>query len=117
MVCLLGFNPARAAGIASGTLFNYFPTKEAVAQALVREAYESAAAAFESDVHGQGAQPLSLEEELFAHVAAVLRRLKPFRKYTASVLEAPLAPPTLAPGDLGLGVVLEKGCERAQVHR
>src|SRR5690348_11986203 len=29
---------ARAAGIASGTLFNYFPTKEAIVACLAREA-------------------------------------------------------------------------------
>ena len=33
---------AQAATIATGTLFNYFPTKEAIAVALVAEALEAA---------------------------------------------------------------------------
>jgi AcrR family transcriptional regulator len=68
---------ARAAGIAAGTLFNYFPTKEAVVRALVGEACGLAAEAFEVDHARRDGEPLSLEEELFAHVAAVLRKLKP----------------------------------------
>src|SRR5262245_51246315 len=78
---------AREAEIAAGTLFNYFPTKEAVALCLVSEAYAQAADQFTADTSrnpdlaGDSAEPLTLEEELFAHVAAVLRKLKPFRKY------------------------------------
>jgi hypothetical protein len=33
-----------------------------------------------------------LEEELFAHVAAGLRKLKPFRKYLTAVLDTSLSP-------------------------
>jgi AcrR family transcriptional regulator len=84
---------ARAAGIGVGTLFNYFPTKEAVAYSLVSEAYAVAAQKFAADLARQGAEPLSLEEELFAHIAAALRKLKPFRKYLTAVLDAELSPP------------------------
>src|SRR5688572_4819882 len=63
---------ARAAGIGVGTLFNYFPTKEAVAHCLLSEAYALAARKFESDLARDAAEPLSLEEELFAHIAAIL---------------------------------------------
>lgn len=83
---------ARAAGIGVGTLFNYFPTKEAVAHALVAAAYELAAEKFTADRAGDAAEPLSLEEELFAHIAAGLRKLKPFRKYLTAVLETELSP-------------------------
>jgi hypothetical protein len=33
-----------------------------------------------------------LEEELFAHVAGILRKLKPYRKYLLAVLETTLSP-------------------------
>ena len=84
---------ARAAGIGVGTLFNYFATKEAVAQCLLSEAYESAAAKFAAEIARTAADPLSLEEELFAHIAAVLRRLRPFRKYLSAVLDTQFASP------------------------
>src|SRR5437870_12978141 len=73
---------ARAAGIAVGTLFNYFATKEAVVTCLVNQAVWKAQPEFER--RAEEAAPsdeLSLEEELFAHVAAGLRKLKPFRKH------------------------------------
>src|SRR5687768_7021038 len=68
---------ASAAQIATGTLFNYFPTKEAIALCLVGQACAAADAAFAA----APAEPLSFEEELFAHMAANLRKLKPYRKY------------------------------------
>src|SRR5262245_50808496 len=71
---------AREAEIAAGTLFNYFPTKEAIALCLVSAAYAQAADRLGADL-ARKADPLTLEEELFAHVAAGLRKLKPFRKY------------------------------------
>lgn len=83
---------AREADIAAGTLFNYFPTKEAVALCLVSEAYAQAAQRFEADLSRRSAEPLTLEEELFAHVAAVLRKLKPFRKSLNAILESALSP-------------------------
>jgi len=91
---------AREAEIAVGTLFNYFPTKEAVALCLVSEAYAQAAERFAADSSrescstGDSAEPFTLEEELFAHVATVLRKLKPFRKYLTAVLETALSPLT-----------------------
>jgi AcrR family transcriptional regulator len=90
---------ARAAEIGVGTLFNYFPTKEAVAHALIDEAYARAASKFEADLARDGHEPLSLEEELFAHIAAALRQLKPFRKYVTAVLETELSPLAAQPGE------------------
>lgn len=83
---------ARAAGIGVGTLFNYFPTKEAVAHALVSEAYSRAVRKYEGDLVRDTEQTLTLEEELFAHVAAALRKLKPFRKFVTAVLDTELSP-------------------------
>ena len=60
---------ARAAGIATGTLFNYFATKEAIAAALLAEALDEAHARFDA----RRRRGDSLEEELFALVAAELR--------------------------------------------
>src|SRR6478735_479997 len=66
---------AAAAGIAVGTLFNYFPTKEAIVESLVSDAYAAVAANFAETP--DRTEPSSLEEELFAHVAAILRKLGP----------------------------------------
>ena len=79
---------ATAANIATGTLFNYFATKEAIALCLVNEACAQVAGSF-ADASDE---PLTLEEELFAHVAANLRKLKPFRKYLPALLETALSP-------------------------
>jgi AcrR family transcriptional regulator len=79
---------ASAAGIAAGTLFNYFPSKEAIALALVAEALADAHRTFE-------AQPPtceSLEEGLFALIASELRALRPHRAYVRPVLETALSP-------------------------
>jgi AcrR family transcriptional regulator len=81
---------ARAARIAAGTLFNYFPTKEAIVESLVGEAYAGVAEAFAAATNR--AEPPTLEEELFAHVAAVLRKLRPYRNYLPAVLETSLSP-------------------------
>jgi AcrR family transcriptional regulator len=78
---------AAAAGIAAGTLFNYFPAKEAVAMALVTEALGAARRQFERRPCGE-----SLEEDLFALIAAELRALLPHRGYLRPVLETALSP-------------------------
>jgi len=79
---------AQAAEIATGTLFNYFPTKDAVVACLASEAAADALARFANrSTHGE-----SLEEDLFALVALGLRRLKPLRKHLPSLLETSLSP-------------------------
>jgi len=78
---------ADVAGIASGTLFNYFPTKEAILASLAAEAAFSAHDEFE-----KGGQAESFEEDLFAFAAAGLRKLKPLRKHLAVLLETALSP-------------------------
>jgi AcrR family transcriptional regulator len=84
---------AREAGIASGTLFNYFPTKEALALSLAAEALAEAHANWK-------ARGESLEEDLFAFIAAGLRALQPLRRCLRPVIEqalSPLAASTAAP--------------------
>jgi AcrR family transcriptional regulator len=83
---------AAAANIATGTLFNYFSTKEAIASTLVLDAMnQSPRVASKSDFE-------SFEEALFAHVASILRRLRPYRKMMAPVLETTLSPLACAQG-------------------
>jgi AcrR family transcriptional regulator len=90
-------NVARAAAIATGTLFNYFATKEAIAAALVAEALAGARAGFDA----RRRRGDSLEEELFALVAAELRALRPRRNYLGPVLETALGPLASRRGDAG----------------
>lgn len=78
---------ARAAEIATGTLFNYFDTKEAILSHLAGEALAKGRAAFV-----RHATDGELEEEWFALVAAELRQLKPLRKLMGGLLETVLCP-------------------------
>jgi AcrR family transcriptional regulator len=83
---------AHAAQIATGTLFNYFDTKEAIVACLAAETLAKARSGFA----GQTVEG-SFEEALFALVAAELRQLKPLRKFVRPLLETSLSP--LAAGD------------------
>jgi AcrR family transcriptional regulator len=79
---------AKAAGIATGTMFNYFSSKEAVVGSLAAEAL----ADLRLDFKGSDREGLSFEEELFAFVAAGLRKLNPLRKHLPVVLSTALNP-------------------------
>jgi AcrR family transcriptional regulator len=74
---------AQRAGVAAGTLFNYFATKESLGAALLLQAAESAAAEF--DATRRSGEPF--EELLFAWAAIHLRHLEPFRPWTTEVLD------------------------------
>ena len=80
---------AREAGIATGTLFNYFPTKEAIVMTLVSEALMQAREDFEKQ---QLDHTAPLEEKLFAQIATGLRRMKPYRSYIKPLFETALSP-------------------------
>ena len=86
---------AQMAGIASGTLFNYFQTKEAIVAALACEAIGDAHADPETQ-HRKGA---TFQEDLFALVASGLRKLKPLRKHLPALLETSLSPLASTPHD------------------
>jgi AcrR family transcriptional regulator len=86
---------ADAAGIANGTLFNYFPSKEAILASLVAGVTNGMHADFRSRSLDEG----SFEEQLFAFVATGLRKLKPWRKHLPVLLETVLNPLTMAPAD------------------
>lgn len=84
---------ARAAGIAAGTLFNYFETKEALVGGMADEALSRAHAAWLQDVtRASDKDRPSFDEELFSLVAAELRQLRPLRKFLAPFLETAVSP-------------------------
>lgn len=66
---------AEGAGIAAGTLFNYFPSKESLAVALVADATERGATEFARRRRADA----RLDEDLFAFIWAGLRLLRPAR--------------------------------------
>jgi AcrR family transcriptional regulator len=86
---------ADAAEIAAGTLFNYFPSKEALLASLATEAV----AGVDRDLDASAGQ--SLEEDLFAFVSAGLRKLKPLRKHLPVLFETTLSPLACAHDDEG----------------
>jgi NADH dehydrogenase len=75
---------AAAAQIANGTLFNYFPTKEAIVGALVADAL--------AEANRAPREARSEEEQLFTLIAAGLRKLRPYRSFLPYVIDAILAP-------------------------
>ena len=79
---------ATAVGLATGTLFNYFPTKETLAMTLVTDALERASEDHRSRRRGDE----DLTEELFLFVASGLRRLSRFRSFLGPVFERSLSP-------------------------
>src|SRR5262245_20902741 len=79
---------AQSAEIATGTLFNYFETKEAIVVALAAGALDRA----RSDSDKQTVGTESLEESLFTLAVGELRQLRPFRKYIGPILDSVFYP-------------------------
>jgi len=79
---------AKAARIAAGTLFNYFPTKEDLALTLLADALDQSDGDFARRRRGDE----SLDEDLFLFVVSGIRRLEPYRHYAAPVIETGLSP-------------------------
>jgi len=79
---------ALAAGVAAGTMFNYFPSKETMAMTMVNEALARGREEFQSRLDGSE----SLAEELFLLISTGLRRLRPLRPFLGPVLERSLSP-------------------------
>jgi AcrR family transcriptional regulator len=77
---------AAAAGIASGTLFNYFESKEAIVAALISEALASA----QQEIQKRDDE--TLEEELFTFIWAELSSLRAYRRFLAQAAETILSP-------------------------
>lgn len=79
---------ALAAGLAAGTMFNYFPSKETMAMTMVNEAFRKG----EEDFQRRRSGEEDLAEELFLFTASGLRRLRPLRPFLGPVLERSLSP-------------------------
>src|SRR6266702_3132225 len=79
---------ALAAGLAAGTMFNYFPSKETLAMTMVTEALGQGTEDFQRRRTGEE----ELTEELFLFIASGLRRLQPLRPFLGPVLERSLSP-------------------------
>lgn len=78
---------AAAVGMASGTMFNYFENKEALAMTLVSEALDAGREKFARRRNGSE----SLAEELFLLITSELRVLKPYREFIGPVLESAMS--------------------------
>lgn len=79
---------ALACGLAAGTLFNYFPSKETLAMTMAAEALTLGRDDFLRRRTGEE----DLSEELFLFIASGLRRLQPLRPFLGPVLERSLSP-------------------------
>jgi len=79
---------ATAAGIATGTLFNYFPTKEAIAATLIGEALRTSGEEF---TVSRGTES-SLEADLFTLIWSGLSKLGEYRKFLAPAAETIFSP-------------------------
>jgi AcrR family transcriptional regulator len=79
---------AREVGIATGTMFNYFDSKEAIVVELATSGFDRARDDFTSNRRANA----PIEEQLFALIAAQLRFLRPMRKYIRPLLETALSP-------------------------
>jgi AcrR family transcriptional regulator len=79
---------AQAARIAAGTVFNYFPSKEALAMSLISDALEVAETDFLEKHRGDEA----IEEALFLYILCGLRRLEPYRSFVGPTFETALSP-------------------------
>jgi AcrR family transcriptional regulator len=84
-----GFNAATtrqiatAAGVAAGTVFNYFPTKDDLGLALLERSFELARQ--DCQEHRRGDE--SLAEDLFAYLWSCLKHLRPNRVFAGEVLQ------------------------------
>lgn len=75
---------SNACGMAKGTLFNYFSSKETLAMTMVAEAMETGRDMYLRRRTGEE----SFIEDMFLFVASELRALRPFRCYIGPVLES-----------------------------
>lgn len=91
---------AMSAGIGTGTLFNYFPSKEAIAATLISDVLAKAKDKFEERRRGEE----SLEEDLFSYIWTGLRYLQPSKTFLGCALDTLLSPLARSspdhPGDL-----------------
>ena len=80
---------ARRAGIAEGTVFNYFPTKDHIALYFFDQEVDHAIAAVRTDRHLRRAP---LEQKLFALVQSQLEYLAPHERFIGAAILHALRP-------------------------
>jgi len=80
---------SRKAGIAEGTLFNYFRTKEDLAVYFLEQELDAVIKWYENDVRIQKA---ALPEQLFAIIQRSLDRLAPYEEFVGAVYLRALVP-------------------------
>jgi len=79
-------------GIATGTMFNYFGSKEAIVVELAAQAFTKSQREFAKHRRGQA----TADEELFSLIATQLRHLRSLRSFIRPLLDTaltPVAPP------------------------
>lgn len=79
---------AQRAGLAAGTMFNYFPSKETMAMRMVNEALLAGIDDYRALRGGEE----GLVEELYLFISCGLRRLLPMHAFIGPVLEKSLSP-------------------------
>lgn len=70
------------AGIATGTMFNYFPAKESVAMAMIEEALSTGRENYLKRRTGKE----EFAEDLFLLISSELRELRPYQNFIGSVV-------------------------------
>lgn len=80
---------ARKAGIAEGTIFNYFKTKEDIAFYFFEKETDHVVAAFDE---GKRLRKAPLEEKLFALIQRQLEYIAPYERFIGSVIFQALKP-------------------------
>src|SRR5262245_48731598 len=101
---------ARRARIASGTVFNYFPSKEAIVLVLATDALSGA-----SDDFAKRRRPgAPVEEDLFLFVSVGMRRLKRHRTYLRVFVQAALSPRALATETADVDAIRRQHLEEVQ---
>jgi AcrR family transcriptional regulator len=78
---------ASTVGMAAGTMFNYFDSKESLAMTLVIDALVKGRKAYARRLIGSE----DFHEEFFLLISSELRALRPFRSYIGPVLESALS--------------------------
>ena len=79
---------AAASGVATGTVFNYFPTKDDLGLALIQKRLASGRQDYESQKRGDE----SLAEDLFSYLWSCLKQLRAQRSFAGEVLQRAALP-------------------------
>lgn len=96
---------AQRAGLAIGTMFNYFPSKETMAMSMVNEALLAGIEDFRAARCGEE----ELAEELFLFISCGLRRLQSMHAFIGPVLEKSLSP-------FPKKTICSEGCSARESH-